>query len=121
MKKILIVEDDVFLRELYSDILKGAKYTIDTAIDGTEAITKIKKGGWDLVLLDILLPQYTGFQVMEELHKDKNFKKSCPIIFFTNLDDPKEKQLAMKMGDDYLIKSQLSPPEFLSKLEPFLK
>lgn len=121
MQKILIVEDDVFLKELYTDILTQAKYEVDTAIDGDQALSKMKSGGWDLILLDVMLPKHTGFEVMEELQNDPQFKKTCPIVFFTNLDDPKEKVLAEKLGDAYIIKSQLSPPEFLEVIKGHLK
>ena len=59
-KKILVAEDDQFLRELYSDVLKGEGYNIEVAMDGEEAFQKMSKGGWDLVLLDIIMPNMSG-------------------------------------------------------------
>ena len=65
-KKILVAEDDQFLRELYSDVLKGEGYNIEVAMDGEEAFQKMSKGGWDLVLLDIIMPKMSGLDVMRK-------------------------------------------------------
>ena len=65
-KKILIAEDDEFLRELYADILKGEGYQVTTAIDGEDALQKLSQGGWDLVLLDIIMPKLSGLEVAKK-------------------------------------------------------
>ena len=64
-KKILIVEDDQFLREFYVELLQGEGYMIDSAADGEEGFNKIHNGGYDLVLLDIMLPKKDGVQILE--------------------------------------------------------
>src|SRR5438270_2591871 len=98
--KILIVEDDPFLLQIYSDTLKGQGYNIDTAVNGEEGYTKIKLGGYDLVLLDILMPKMNGFEVMEKLHQDMEYKPSnkC-IIFLTNLDNENDIKKALQLAN----------------------
>ncbi len=84
MKKILLVEDDVFLNQLYSDLLKQAKYDLTSVTDGPAGYVAIKGGGWDLVLLDVMLPGMTGFEIFEKITTEK--VKLSKLIFMTNLD-----------------------------------
>lgn len=115
-KRILIVEDDNFLREIYVDTLSGEGFYIETAVDGEQALEKIKKGTWDLVLLDIIMPKFDGLEVLRRLKSDPLFK-APKIIFLTNLDKDEEIKEALKLGDGYFIKSQLNPQEFLEKVK----
>src|SRR3989344_1808090 len=84
-KKILIVEDDQFLREFYQELLQAEGYNVDAASDGEIGSQKIQKGGYDLVLLDIMLPKKDGLQILQEL---KNHPSQLPIgviVILTNL------------------------------------
>ena len=120
-KKILIAEDDQFLRELYSDVLKGEGYKIETAVDGEEAFQKMSKGGWDLVLLDIIMPKMSGLDVMrksKELPQPLNPNK-C-IVFLTNLDKGEEIKQALILGNGYLIKSQITPGDLVKEVQLYL-
>lgn len=119
-KKILVVEDDEFLREIYLEILRDANYSVDSAIDGEEAHTKIKAGGYDLVLLDILLPKMDGLEVMEKIKVDPEAKPNKALVFLTNLDNDEQIKEALRLGDGYLIKSQLTPENLLKEIEVYL-
>ena len=119
-KKILVVEDDEFLREIYLEILKDASYSVDSAIDGQEAYDKIKVGGYDLVLLDILLPKMDGLQVMEKLQAESAAKANKAVVFLTNLDNDEQIKEALRLGDGYLIKSQLTPENLLKEITVYL-
>jgi len=83
-KKILIIEDDQFLRDFYMELLSAEGYQIDVAGDGDTAFAKIKQGGWDLIMLDIMLPKKDGIQILKDL-KDQNINPSGPILVLTNL------------------------------------
>lgn len=117
---ILVVEDDAFLREIYIDTLTRGGYTVDTAVDGDEGYEKIKKGGYDLVLLDIILPKQEGLQIVRTLKEDPNWKPSAPIVFLTNLDNDGEIKQALQLGKGYLIKSQLTPADLLKEVGLYL-
>lgn len=120
-KKILLAEDDQFLRELYSDVLKGEGYNLETASDGEEAFQKMSKGGWDLVLLDIIMPKMSGLDVMrksKELPQPLNQNK-C-IVFLTNLDKGEEIKQALILGNGYLIKSQITPGDLVKEVQLYL-
>ena len=121
-KKILIAEDDEFLRELYADILKGEGYRITTAIDGEDALQKLSQGGWDLVLLDIIMPKLSGLEVAKkakELPQPAIPNKS--IIFLTNLDKGEEIKEALILGTGYLIKSQITPGDLVKEVKLYLE
>ncbi len=117
MKKILLVEDDTFLRTLYLDLLKQEKYLVDSAEDGLTALKKIQKGGFDLILLDIMLPNLDGLQIIEKLKKDQPNALKQNIIFLTNLDKNEMTQKIKELGFSYLIKSDLNPEQFLEKVK----
>ena len=118
--KILVVEDDQLLRDLYVENLKNEGYIVDVATDGEEGLLKIKGGGWDLVLLDIILPKLDGIEVMRQLKKLNPLPKKPIILFLTNLDKDSDIKEALTLGDGYLIKSQLTPDDLLKEIRSYL-
>lgn len=118
-KKILLVEDDLFLRELYTDILSSEPWTLETAADGMEALAKIQTGGWDLILLDMNLPKLKGLEVVKKL-REHSEKVTGKIIFLTNMEEGPELKEVESLGYQYLIKSQFSPDQFLQKVKELL-
>lgn len=120
MKKILLVEDDVFLKQLYTDILTQASYEVVSIDEGTEALKQIEDHTWDLILLDIILPNMDGFTILNTLI-EKNKKPTCPIVFMTNLDGNEDDKIKLGKADDFWIKSNMSPPEFLEKVKNTFK
>lgn len=118
--KILIVEDDAFLREIYLDTLKRGGYTVDSAVDGEEGYIKIKAGGYNLILLDIIMPKKDGLQVMRTLKSDPGYTSTTPVVFLTNLDNDAEIKQALSLGKGYLIKSQMTPADLLKEVKVYL-
>src|SRR3989344_9643054 len=98
LAKILIVEDDQLLRDLYVEYLKSEGYIVDIAVDGEEGLLKIKSGGWDLVLLDIILPKIDGIEVMRRLKHLRELAKRPTVLFLTNLDKDSEIKEALSLG-----------------------
>ena len=119
-QKILVVEDDLFLRELYCDILKEEGYNIDSAADGEEAFSKIGLGGYNLVLLDIILPKIDGLEIMRRMKNEPPRKPNKCVIFLTNLDKDEEIKAASHLGNGYLIKSQITPGTLVEKVKKYL-
>lgn len=70
IKKVLVIEDDQYIRELYIDILQDEGYDVDHAVDGEEGYTKMHAGGYDIVLLDIMLPKMDGIKILEKLKNE---------------------------------------------------
>ncbi|PJE69991.1 response regulator [Candidatus Shapirobacteria bacterium CG10_big_fil_rev_8_21_14_0_10_48_15] len=122
-KKILIVEDEQYLRELYEEIIKDEGFAVDTAKDGWEGYSAMSKGGYDLVLLDIMLPKLDGLEILQKLKKAGLPKKANKkVVILTNL----SKDLAIAHGlelgcDGYLIKSDLTPDQVIKSVKGFLE
>ena len=120
-KKILIIEDDKFYRLAYKDGLEDEGYIAVVASDGKEGIDKIKKEKPDLILLDLIMPVEGGFDVLTKLNKDKNMKNT-PVIILSNLGQDSDIEKAKELGAiDYLIKSDVTMKEVLSKVEKYIK
>lgn len=119
-QRILVVEDDLFLRELYTDILSGEGYSVDAVADGEAALGKMKVGGYSLVLLDIIMPKMDGLSVMRQLQNDKPQAPNKCVIFLTNLDKDEEIKTALQLGNGYLIKSQITPGSLVKEIKVYL-
>lgn len=121
MPKILIVEDDPFLSEMYATKLAQEKFEIEFAKDGKEALTKTKEAKPDLILLDIVLPKMDGFEVLQKIKKDPELKK-IKIIALTNLGQKEEIERGYALGvDDYIVKAHFTPTEVIAKVKQVLK
>lgn len=116
---ILIVEDDAFLREIYVDTLTKAGFTVTAAEDGKEASEKIKAGNWDLLLMDIILPQMDGIEIVRKMKADPDLQAQAkkPVIFLTNLDNDNEMKQALEVGNGYIVKSQINPGDLVGKIQ----
>ena len=118
-KKILIIEDDVVLIEVLATKVKSLNYIVVQAKNGEEGIAKLAQEKPDLILLDVILPLKSGFEVLEEI-KGKQ-KSTVPVIILSNLDSPQEIEKGMKLGAvDYMIKSNFSLHEIMSKIAKYL-
>lgn len=118
--KILVVEDEQYLRELYIDILTAEGYSVDSAEDGNQGLEKMKLGGWDLVLLDIILPGIDGIEIMKQVKRYPPQDPIKKVVFLTNLDKDKEMEEAHTLADGYIIKSQITPDVLIGKIRTYL-
>lgn len=120
-KKILIVEDDTFILEMYATKLLNFGYDVLTATDGDEALKIVKDKKPDFILLDLVLPSVDGFDVLKAVRKNPK-SKSIPVILLTNLGERKDVEKGLKLGaDDYLIKAHFTPSEVIEKIQNLLK
>jgi CheY-like chemotaxis protein len=118
--QILLVEDEQYLRELYHEILTDQGYNVETAADGEEGYNKVKQGGWDLIILDIILPKMNGLEIMRKVKSNPPEKPNKKIVFLTNLDKDEEIKEALQLGDGYFIKSQITPGGLINELKNYL-
>lgn len=119
-KKILVVEDDQLMRELYVEILDSEGYDVEVAEDGNEGEKLMKKGGYDLVLLDIMLPEKDGLEILEDLTEDER-AKCGKVVVLTNLGQDALVRQGFDLGaEGYLFKSALNPDEVLEEVRGFL-
>ncbi len=116
--RILIVDDEPELVEQIRQALAKQKYTVDTALDGEEAMDRIYVDPYDLILLDIMLPKKDGFGVLLEL---RNEKKSTPVLMLTAKGSIDDRIKGLDLGaDDYLAKP-FSMEELLARIRALLR
>ena len=120
MEKILIIEDDMYIRELYERAFKRAGYEVQVASDGEEALEKAKEQTFDLILLDIMLPKVTGIDVLISLRGSDSTSKDTPVVLITNLGYDDIIKQAFKIGaDGYLLKSKVTPKIIVEEIDSF--
>ena len=120
-KKILIVEDDNFVAEVYFAKLTEMGYQATLAQNGEEGLAELKKNKIDLILLDILMPVMNGMEMLEEIKKQEEWK-NIPVILLTNVGEKESIQKVREFGvKDYLIKSHFTPAEVIEKIEAVFK
>jgi len=119
-KKILLVEDDPFLIDIYSTKLKETGFAVVIANDGEEALEKIVQEKPDLVLLDIVLPRVDGWETLSRIKKDSRFS-DLKIIVLSNLGQAQEVKKGLELGAaGYLIKSHYAPSEIIEEIKKIL-
>lgn len=119
-KVVLLVEDNDFIRNMYQLKLSKAGLTVEEAVDGKQALEKIAAKKPDLVLLDMMMPNMSGIDVLKQLNKDKLIP-DLPVIVLTNIMNSQAITEARDLGArDYIIKTDLTPSQVIDKLKPFL-
>ncbi len=116
-KTILIVDDDITLREMYVERLRAEGFVVDSARDGEEAITRAKTGKPNIILLDIMMPKINGLDVLKMLKSDDE-TKDIPVLLLTALIQDIDKAKGLTSGaDDYIVKSETMPGEVIEKIK----
>ena len=120
MTKILLVDDDSFISDIYTDKLKEEKFEVELAVDGEEALKKISELKPDLILLDILMPKMDGFEVLKKIKKDPVLSQ-IKVIILTNVNQKDEAEKGSTFGvDDYVIKANFTPSVVMNKIKQVL-
>lgn len=115
-KRLLCIEDERFISELYARALQKAGYEVTIESDGEAGLHAAVNGNYDIILLDIMLPTMNGVDMLYKL-KDQNVQPalSSKIIITTNLDQKEEvRKQVEQMADGYLIKAEVTPKELVS-------
>ena len=121
MKKILLVEDDPLIIDIYTTKLKESGFQTETASDGETALKKLKEENFDLLILDMVLPRLTGFELLKKIREDKGFKE-LKVLILSNLGQEADINLAKKLGvSKYLIKANFIPSEVVEEIKKILK
>lgn len=121
-KKILIIEDDQFLREFYQELLQAEGYFVDTASDGEIGLSKLQSSEYNLVLLDLMLPKKDGVQILRDLKVKPAKSPNSTIVVLTNLGQDAVIKQCLELGaNGYLIKSALNPDQVLTEVKSYLQ
>ena len=118
--KILLVEDDPLLGELFQGRLVKEGYDVTRADVGEDVVKLLKNMQPDLILLDLCLPKESGFGIMQEINSRTDIHKA-PIIVISNLDQPSDVQRAKELGaKEYFVKTKIRHTELLDKIRDFI-
>jgi CheY-like chemotaxis protein len=120
-KILLLVEDEKEIRDVYQTTLLDAGYIVDYATNGKDALDKIESSKYDLILLDIMMPQMDGHEVLTRLSKDHKMPVDTPIVLLTNLVNDNTIKDMMKLGaSSYIVKVDITPDQLLEKVKQHL-
>lgn len=120
-KKILIVEDETSSLQALKEAFEQHGYQVAAATNGEEALVMLQKDLPSIVLLDIILPKMDGFEVLQQLKKNKT-TQSIPVILLTNLSQPQDVERAIGLGaKTYLVKSEYQLEDIIHKVEEQLQ
>ncbi len=118
-KKILIIEDDKILNEMYALKFSKEGYKVESAYNWIDGLTKVASMNPDVILLDLMMPSMNGFETLESIKYQTS--SECKIIIFTNIVDKDKINKAMEMwADDYLIKADTTPKDAVEKVKSHL-
>lgn len=117
MERVLIVEDDELIAELERDYLEAAGFGVELVFEGNEGLRRALAGGWDAMILDVMLPGKSGFEVCREVRKNLNL----PILMVTAKKEDVDKIRGLGLGaDDYLVKP-FSPAELVARVKSHIQ
>jgi len=115
IKTILVIEDDRFIGEMYVRSLKKAGYEVDWVVGGNDGLTAARNKPYDLILLDVMLPERRGNEIMEALRGgQEDLIPNTKIIVLTNFEQDEESRMALEhRADGYLIKAEITPKKLI--------
>lgn len=122
IKTILCIEDDLFIGEMYARSLRQSGYEVDLIPNGEEGLQAALKKQYDLILLDILLPEKFGTEILKHLRGDRDLVPQSRILILTNFSQDEESRLAMQSkADGYLIKADITPRKLIDIIKQLQK
>jgi CheY-like chemotaxis protein len=118
-KKVLCIEDEHFISELYERALTNAGYQVSNVVDGVAGLAEAKTNQYDIILLDIMLPNMSGLEILNELRDPaKTPELKAKIIVTTNLDQGEEGRNAVEhRADGYIVKAEITPKQLVEFLQ----
>ena len=120
MKSILLVEDDPFLIDIYTTKFKEAGFSVKVTSDGEEGLRKLNEEKFDLLVLDIVLPQVDGWEILRKIKSNEKLKK-LKIVVLSNLGQKGEVEKGLKLGaTKYLIKAHYTPSQVVEEIKEML-
>jgi len=116
IKTILCIEDDRFIGEMYVRSLKKAGYEVDWMVDGNDGLIAARNKSYDVILLDVMLPERRGTEILQALRGGKqDLIPNSKVVILTNFDQDDESRLAMQhQANAYLIKAEITPKKLLA-------
>lgn len=121
MARILLVEDDPFISEIYKKKFESSGFAVTVAASGQEVLKVVGQGSFDLILLDLVLPEMSGIEILRELRKKNAPAAGTRIIVLSNLSGEEDRAEARKAGaDGFLSKTEFTPSELVEEVKRLL-
>ena len=120
MSKVLVVDDSLTQRQIISDLLKDDGMIVAIARDGQEALDRVSKHAFDLVVLDIVMPKMNGYEVCRKIKSDPR-TKDVPVVMCSSKGEEFDRFWGMKQGADAYIAKPFNRPEFISTIRRLLR
>ena len=118
IKSILCIEDDRFIGEMYVRSLKKVGYDVDWVVDGNDGLIAARNKAYDVILLDVMLPERRGTDILEALRGKEDLIPNSHVIVLTNFEQDEESRVAMQQhADAYLIKAEITPKKLISVIQ----
>lgn len=119
---VFLIDDDQFLLEMYAVKFKSSGFEVEIASDSESALVKLRSGYLpDIVLLDVVMPKMSGFELLELLRKE-NLVANAKIIILSNLGQKEDIEKGKSLGvDDYVVKASFTPTEVVEKIKTLIK
>lgn len=120
IKTILVIEDDRFIGEMYVRSLKKAGYEVDWMVGGNDGLIAARNKNYDLILLDVMLPERRGNEIIAALRGKEDLIPNTRVIIITNFEQDDESRMAMEHNADaYLIKAEITPRKLIEVISKF--
>lgn len=122
MPKILLVEDDAFIAEIYKKKFETAGFSVVNATSGKQVLKELSENHYDVTLLDLVLPEMGGFDVLREVRTAPGYSKDIRIVIFSNLSGPEDRDRAVKLGaDGFISKTEYTPSRVVEEVNRYLR
>ena len=118
-KTILLIDDDIDISKLTKIVLEGAGYKVTTTFRGKEGIRKAKENKIDLIILDVMMPDMDGYEVIKNLKQDKA-TKNIPVVFFSAKTQKKEIEKGLSLGAKGYLTKPFNIGELPQKIRKFI-
>jgi CheY-like chemotaxis protein len=122
MPKILFVEDDQFIAEIYKKKFETSGLDADNVGTGKAVLRAVKEDSYDLVLLDLVIPEMSGKEVLKELRTNDEYDKNLKIVVFSNLSSAEDREECLQLGaNGFISKTEYTPSEVVEEIQRFLR
>lgn len=117
MTRVLLVDDDQGLCELLSEYLSGEGFDVEVSSEGESALARLREGGWDLVILDVMLPGMNGFEILRQVRP----QLSAPVLMLTARGEDTDTVVGLELGADDYVSKPVSPRVLVARMRALLR
>lgn len=122
MPKILFVEDDPFIAEIYKKKFEASGFEVTNVMTGKAVLKEAKENAYDLILLDLVIPEMSGTEVLRELRRNPDYAPDLKVVIFSNLSSAEDREQTLKLGaNGFISKTEFSPSEVVTEVNRFLR